>query len=87
MGFTDLPPAVPPADHSSMKRIDPSFEWSHVLPCGKVVTNLNATRDELLQVLRDVKADAAERLADALHHAIAARDLAAKERTGSRRGH
>jgi hypothetical protein len=61
-----------------MHRIDPEFEWSHVLPSGKIVTNLTATRDELLDVLREVKADAAERLAEAHHRTIHARDLWAK---------
>ncbi len=58
-----------------MERVPPAFEWSHILPSGKIVTNLTATRDELLQVLRDVKADAAERLAEAHHRAIHARKL------------
>jgi hypothetical protein len=58
-----------------MTRADPAFEWSHILPSGKIVTNLTATRDELLQVLRDVKADAAERLAEAHHRTIHARRL------------
>lgn len=58
-----------------MKRSNPDFEWSHILPSGKWVNNLTATREELLQVLRDVKADAAERLAEAHHRAIHARRL------------
>lgn len=58
-----------------MDAIPEGFEWSHVLPSGKVVTNLTATREELLEVLRDVKADAAQRLAEAHHRAIHARRL------------
>jgi hypothetical protein len=65
----------------SMARINPAFEWSHVLPSGKIVTNLTATREELLQVIRDVKADAAGRLAEAHHRTIHARRLWAEKET------
>jgi hypothetical protein len=70
-----------------MARIHPDFEWSHVLPGGKIVTNLTATREELLQVLRDVKADAAERLADAHHRIIRARRLWAEREHQQVAGH
>jgi hypothetical protein len=64
-----------PVDDPPMNRTDPAFEWSHLLPDGRLVTNLTATREELLQVLRDVKADAAQRLAEAHHRTIHARRL------------
>lgn len=63
-----------------MRTSDQLFEWSHQLPDGYIVTNLSATRDQLLQVIRDVKADAAERLANAHQRAMHARDLWAQAR-------
>jgi hypothetical protein len=62
---------------------DPAFEWSHLLPDGRIVTNLTATREDLLQVLRDLKADAAERLANAHHEAIHARRLWAERQVAA----